>query len=117
MTARTRVRVRGLVQGVGFRPFVYRLATRHGLTGWVHNDEQGVLIEVQGDACDAFVEDLAREMPPLARVDAVEAERIAPRGDERAFVIDASARGGKATVAIGPDHAPCRACLAEMLDA
>jgi hydrogenase maturation protein HypF len=114
--ARTRVRVRGLVQGVGFRPFVYRLAARHGLTGWVRNDEQGVLIEVQGGARDAFLADLARDPPPLARIDAVEAEPAASRPGERGFVIDASAHEGHAKAAIGPDHAPCRACLEEMFD-
>ncbi len=113
--ARTRVRVRGLVQGVGFRPFVYRLATRHRLTGWVRNDEQGVLLEVQGEAKD-FLRELRSEKPPLARIDAVESETIAPLNHERAFVIDASARTGKAKVAIGPDHAPCHACLEELFD-
>jgi len=116
LVTRTRVRVRGLVQGVGFRPFVYRLAERHGLTGWVRNDEQGVILEVQGGACAAFLDDLARERPPLSRVDAVEAEQVAPRADDRGFAIDASARAGTASVAIGPDHAPCRACLEELFD-
>lgn len=113
---RTRVRVRGLVQGVGFRPFVYRLAERHRLTGWVRNDEQGVVLEVQGDDCAAFLDDLAREAPPLSRIDAVEAERVAPRPDDHGFAIDASARAGRASAAIGPDHAPCRACLEELFD-
>jgi hydrogenase maturation protein HypF len=107
---RTRVRVRGLVQGVGFRPFVVRLARRHGLTGWVRNDEQGVLLEVQG-AYDDFLVELYEEQPPLARIDAVEAEPISPQPSEHGFTIDASAREGRASSAIGADHAPCLACL------
>lgn len=113
---RTRVRVRGLVQGVGFRPFVFRLAGRHGLTGWVRNDAQGVLCEVQGAACEAFLCDLERERPPLARIDAVERERLDLRSDEREFVIDDSTRTGTASVSIGPDQAPCRECLEELFD-
>jgi hydrogenase maturation protein HypF len=115
---RTRVRVRGLVQGVGFRPFVHRLAARHGLTGWVRNDEEGVLIEVQGCAREAFLADLARERPPLSRIDALEAERVDEVACDRPFFIDASARvlADGATAAIGPDHAPCRACLEELFD-
>lgn len=113
---RLRVRVRGLVQGVGFRPFVYRIALRHHLTGQVHNDEQGVLLEVQGAECEGFLRALRDEAPPLSRIDAVEPEEVALVEGEREFVIDASAHAGKVTVAIGPDHAPCKACLEELFD-
>lgn len=113
---RARVRVRGLVQGVGFRPFVLALARRHQLTGWVRNDEHGVLLEVQGAACDAFVPALAREAPPLSRVEAVEVEARPPLAAETGFVIEESARSGRATSAIGPDAATCPACLAELCD-
>lgn len=113
---RVRARVRGLVQGVGFRPFVYRLAVERGLTGWVRNDEQGVLLEVQGPRCGEFVDALTRERPPLSRIDAVELERLPPSPGERSFAIDASARTGRASVAVGPDHAPCADCLAELFD-
>ena len=70
---RRRVRVSGLVQGVGFRPYVYRLATELHLAGHVGNDTAGVFIEVEGDrlAVDAFEQRLAAERPPLARIDAV----------------------------------------------
>lgn len=114
--SRVRVRVRGLVQGVGFRPHVYGLAQRFGLTGWVRNDEQGVILEVQGTATDAFVQTLSREAPPLARIDAVEEQRCEVVSEEAGFSIDSSARLGKATVAIGPDAAVCRACVEELLD-
>lgn len=114
--SRVRVRVRGLVQGVGFRPHVYALAQRYGLTGWVKNDEQGVVLEVQGADTDGFVTSLAREAPPLARIDGVETQRCDVVGDEVGFSIDSSARAGRATVAIGPDAAVCRACVEELLD-
>ncbi len=112
---RLRVRVRGLVQGVGFRPFVYTTARRHGLAGWVKNDAQGVLIEVEGLAMERFVDDLARFAPPLARVDSVEATPLPCRG-ERGFRIEASGTDGAATTLIGVDTAPCEACLAELFD-
>lgn len=114
-TTRTRVRVRGLVQGVGFRPFVYQLAQRHHLTGWVLNDEEGVLLEVQGDTAP-FLRALQDAPPPLARVDAVEALDVPQAAGEQAFVIAPSERHGRATAAIGADQAPCPRCLDELFD-
>lgn len=113
---RARVRVRGLVQGVGFRPFVYGLARRHALTGWVRNDDAGVLLEVQGAATDRFLHDLRAELPPLARIDALEVEHVAPAPPEAGFEIRPSVRGAGVTTGIGPDAAPCAACLAECFD-
>jgi hydrogenase maturation protein HypF len=112
---RARVRVRGLVQGVGFRPFVYGLARRYALTGWVLNDDAGVLLEIQGRATDPFLRALRDELPPLARIDAVEVERVACV-DEAAFEIRASARCAKLSTGIGADAAPCPACLTECFD-
>ncbi len=84
--ARTRVRVRvdGVVQGVGFRPFVHRLAREHALSGWVRNDERGVLLEVEGeaDAVERFLERLCGEAPPLAAVERVRAEPLGPTGED-----------------------------------
>jgi hydrogenase maturation protein HypF len=115
--ARRALRVRGQVQGVGFRPFVYRLAHELALSGRVRNDGLGVQIEVQGAAgqLDRFVERLRREKPPMARIDAVEAQAASPRPDESSFVIDASA-GGPVATGVAPDAAPCPDCLREMLD-
>jgi hydrogenase maturation protein HypF len=73
-TRRLRLRVRGLVQGVGFRPHVWRLATHGDLTGFAFNDQDGVLIEVQGEVDDGFVGDLVAQAPPLARIDDVSTE-------------------------------------------
>lgn len=112
--ARVRARVRGLVQGVGFRPFVYGLARRLGLTGWVLNDDAGVLLEVQGAAVDRFVRALRDELPPLARIDGVDVEPRPTEPAERGFEIRESARAHKVTTGIGADAAPCDACLAEL---
>jgi len=112
---RLRLRVRGLVQGVGFRPHVWRLATRAELTGFALNDQDGVLIEVQG-AVDAFVDDLIAEAPPLARIDGVESELRPLVAGESDFVIRDSERDGAARTAITPDVATCDACLAELFD-
>ncbi|WP_374264024.1 carbamoyltransferase HypF [Zoogloea sp.] len=112
-----RLRVRGVVQGVGFRPFVYRFANTLGLAGWVRNDGGGVEIEIQGSepVLDAFTRCLATEAPPLARVDAIEPEVIPPDLSRKDFVILPSA-GGEVATAIGPDVGVCHACLGELFD-
>jgi hydrogenase maturation protein HypF len=114
---RSRVRVEGIVQGVGFRPFVHALAGRHGLTGFVGNDTDGVFAEVEGHptAIDAFLAALTTEAPPLAVVERVRAEPIAPNGDA-AFRIVESPRGGDRRTLISPDTATCEDCLRELFD-
>src|ERR671926_107459 len=89
---RRRFRVAGVVQGVGFRPFVYGLARRHGLGGFVLNDGAGVVVEAEGPAAalDDFTRALVHEAPALARVDAVTGE-VVPASGESEFRIDASA--------------------------
>ncbi len=113
---RQRVRVRGTVQGVGFRPFVWRLAQELRLDGWVLNDAEGVLAEVQGasSALTEFLRRVAADAPPLARVNAVEHE---PRPLEAGtgFAI-APSRAGTATTPVTPDAATCPDCLAELFD-
>jgi len=113
---RRRFRVRGVVQGVGFRPFVYGLAGRHGLGGFVLNDGEGVLVEAEGEpaALDAFAAALEAEAPALARVDSVTAETVPARG-EREFRIEASAPTGR-TALIPADVATCDDCLRELFD-
>ena len=114
---RRRLEVRGIVQGVGFRPFVSRLARKLGLDGWVRNDAAGVTIEVEGDV--ACIERLARglsdEAPPLARIDGIALAECAPERAGSGFAILDSG-GGRAATAIGPDSAICGDCLSEMLD-
>ena len=113
---RRRLVVEGIVQGVGFRPFVHRLALRHGLGGFALNDGRGVLVEVEGQtrALDSFAAALTRDVPALARVDAVEVEPLAPRG-EGGFRIEASV-ATSATALIPPDAATCDQCLRELWD-
>jgi hydrogenase maturation protein HypF len=113
---RRRIRVRGLVQGVGFRPHVWRLAQASGLTGFALNDCDGVLIEVQGEAADGFVRALAARPPPLARIDAVEVEERPCAPGEAGFEIRASGSNGARRTGIAPDTAPCAACLSELFD-
>jgi hydrogenase maturation protein HypF len=112
--SRARVRVRGAVQGVGFRPFVYRLAQRYRLGGFVANDAEGVLIEVEGGSLDEFLAALRSEAPPLARVDAIETEPVRAQG-ERGFDI-ADSRAGRIATRIGADAATCDACLDDLFD-
>ena len=115
MTEGRCIRVRGQVQGVGFRPFVWQLATRMGLSGDVLNDGEGVLIRVTGAELDAFEAALRSEAPPLARIDAVESVPHRLATARQGFVITAS-RGGGAQTGVVPDAATCPECLAEILD-
>ncbi|MEO1089529.1 MAG: carbamoyltransferase HypF [Pseudomonadota bacterium] len=114
-SGRMRVRVRGVVQGVGFRPFVHALAERHGLAGWVRNDGEGVVMEVEGGRLAAFVEAIRGEAPPLARIDALDVAPLA-RGGTTGFEIVLSADDCAARTMIGADVAVCDACLEELFD-
>ena len=109
---RTRLRVEGTVQGVGFRPYVYRLAGELGLAGFVLNDSRGVLIEIEGDdtVVDRFVVRLRDEAPPLAVIDRVLGEEREPIG-HTGFQIVESPSGGVAGAAVTPDTATCGDCL------
>ncbi len=114
---RQRVRIKGVVQGVGFRPFVYQLATRHHLTGFVSNDSEGVLAEVQGEesALAQFHTDLRSQAPPLAHIEAVLIESI-QEIIESGFVIHNSIIHPGTSTSVSPDMAPCADCLRELLD-
>ena len=115
---RVGVRVEGTVQGVGFRPFVYRLAHEEALAGHVLNDEQGVLIELEGpgDAVDRLLARLRPEAPPLATIDRIASSALPPTG-AGGFEIRASNRGATADALISPDTATCGDCLRELFDA
>ncbi|MCK8676042.1 carbamoyltransferase HypF [Streptomyces lichenis] len=114
---RVRVRVTGVVQGVGFRPFVYTLADRLGLTGWVVNDVRGVEAEVEGPAgaVDRFRAALTDEPPPLAVVEGVEHRQVPLRGGT-GFTIRPSPGGGPGRTLVSPDTAVCADCLREVAD-
>ncbi|MDB5027520.1 MAG: (NiFe) hydrogenase maturation protein HypF, partial [Candidatus Eremiobacteraeota bacterium] len=111
------LRIRGVVQGVGFRPFVYRLARRHALAGWVLNGESGVVVHVEGapDALDAFARDIVAEAPPAASIASVDATPGAREGF-REFAIRDSVGSGRPTARITPDMSVCGECLRELFD-
>jgi hydrogenase maturation protein HypF len=114
---RREVSVRGIVQGVGFRPFVYALARKNGLSGLVRNDAEGVRIEVEGapEDLERFVRAVVEHAPPLAAVEAVDWQPLAALG-ERGFRIEESRDGDRRRALVSPDVATCDDCLAELLD-
>ena len=114
---RRRVLVRGVVQGVGFRPYVYGLATELALVGHVTNTPEGVVAEVEGTvaAVARFCDRLAVQAPPLARVESVDHQELPAAGGE-AFTILASRSGGPVRTLVSPDTATCADCLAELAD-
>jgi hydrogenase maturation protein HypF len=114
---RTSIRVEGIVQGVGFRPFVYTLATGLGLSGFVGNDADGVFAEVEGPAAvvTEFVGALRRDAPPLARIERVATAAVPPLGSS-SFAIVASGPAGTARTLVSADSATCDDCLAELAD-
>lgn len=116
MQVRRQIEVSGIVQGVGFRPFVFRLAKNRGLTGTIRNTSAGVTIEVQGapQAVDQFVTCLPVEAPPLARITSITALEV-PTKDETEFRI-VSSEAGAARTLISPDIAICSDCLRELFD-
>lgn len=107
------LRVRGLVQGVGFRPAVWRLACELGLRGWVCNDGAGVRIAIAGEQAAGFAARLRSEVPRLARIDAIDEEACAVEGEGFSIV---ESVGGEVKTAIGPDAAICPACLGDICD-
>ncbi|MDR0347256.1 MAG: carbamoyltransferase HypF, partial [Coriobacteriales bacterium] len=118
MPASRDLHISGIVQGVGFRPFVYRLALSHGLNGWVLNAGDGVRIHIEGDttALDTFVEDLPRQAPSAARIIALESHEGSFEG-LAGFSIRESAAGGSLSTLVSPDIATCPDCLRELFDA
>ena len=112
-----RVHVTGVVQGVGFRPFVHRLAVRHGLAGWVRNESGEVQIQVEGpdDSLAAFVRGLRGEAPPLAQVEEVESVPCDP-GGRGGFRIQGSVSRPGRRAPVPPDSAICSACERELFD-
>ncbi len=117
MTTRVRIRVEGVVQGVGFRPFVFRLAERAGVAGFVGNDAGGVFAEIEGEhgAVDDVVATLRDRPPPLAVVEAVHVEPVTPTG-ETGFAIAPSEAHGHRDTLVSPDVATCADCLADLFD-
>ena len=112
---RWHIHVGGIVQGVGFRPFVYTLAQRHGVGGFVLNDSSGVVIEVEGPSSQlhTFLMALRHEHPPLAQINAIHIEPIPPQGTVGFQIVQSTASTQRTTM-IAPDTAPCNDCLHEL---
>ncbi len=115
--AAARLSIQGVVQGVGFRPFVHRLAIKHELAGWVRNGSGDVQIQVEGDpaAITAFVRDLRVEAPPLARIDELHAERCEAAGLATFTILESRTEAGRRQL-ISPDVALCAACERELFN-
>jgi hydrogenase maturation protein HypF len=107
--------MKGQVQGVGFRPHVYRTANQLGLTGWVKNTASGVCIEIQGVSASRFLSTLNNQLPPLAKISDLQTTNMAPRASESMFEILASEQGDTQTL-ITPDTCICSDCLSELFD-
>jgi hydrogenase maturation protein HypF len=114
---RLAITIRGAVQGVGFRPFIYRLATELGLNGWVLNSGQGVFIEVEGvrDALRQFLLRIGEERPPRASIQSLESSVLDAVGYDQ-FKVAYSERDGPKTALVLPDIATCSDCLREILE-
>lgn len=112
------LRVQGLVQGVGFRPHIYRLATGLAITGWVANSRDGVEVELHGprERLEHFVHDLLRQPPRSSRIDQLEQQWLPPQPPPPAFRIADSLSSGRSSALVSPDLAICPECLAELSD-
>jgi hydrogenase maturation protein HypF len=117
MTAARSIRVRGVVQGVGFRPFVFRLAHANSLAGWILNEAGGVDIHVEGSepALETFLSELASRPPEAAQIAGIDVQPSDAIGLSE-FSIRESCRNGHLSTRISPDLPVCPACLAEMFD-
>src|SRR5215467_13635225 len=118
MRSRAEILVKGIVQGVGFRPFVYSRAHRRSLTGRVRNSNAGVVIDVQGDAnqIEEFVRDLGTNAPPLSSIESIECNNNLALADYSEFLIVESTAEGKRSVPISADMTTCVQCLSELFD-
>lgn len=115
MMEANKIQIRGLVQGVGFRPFIYRIAVRYKLTGWVENSNEGVMIQVEGSPGNlkAFIAAIKTEAPEASCISSMEVEEISSVGYD-SFFIKKSEDTSDQTTDVSPDIAICDACLADM---
>ena len=114
---RLRINIQGAVQGVGFRPFVYRLAFELALKGWVNNSSQGLVIEVEGPspALDAFLKRVSQEKPPLSFIQSLQSVFLDPEGFKNFEIWESDSSEDK-TVFVLPDIATCPDCIKEIFD-
>ncbi|MCE0723217.1 MULTISPECIES: carbamoyltransferase HypF [Legionella] len=112
---RLQISIQGQVQGVGFRPYVYRIAKLLQLTGWIKNNAVGVLLEIQGILADQFVSYLKVNLPPLAKIKYIQLKTVPAKTNENTFNIIESEQGKSNTI-ISPDTCICSECLKELFD-
>jgi len=114
--ARKAIEITGIVQGIGYRPFVYHLALAHSIRGWVLNHEKGVLIDAEGEdgSLEGFIEGLTKLAPSLARIESLKVVSLQPQGYPT-FEIRQSKGASEGFTLISPDVATCEACQAELL--
>lgn len=116
--SRSSITVRGIVQGVGFRPFIYHLAHKYDLHGWVYNSSGGVIIDAEGEQANLarFVRDISEKHPPLAHIESLEVHSaLAPQGYKEFSIRESSAAQGE-FVPVSPDIAVCPDCVRELFD-
>jgi hydrogenase maturation protein HypF len=113
---RSEISIGGIVQGIGFRPFIYNLAKTHSIQGWVLNNEKGVLIDAEAEDSDLnrFIQDIRKLAPPLARIESFEVRNLEPLG-YTLFEIKKSEEAQEKSALISPDVATCDQCLSECL--
>jgi hydrogenase maturation protein HypF len=114
-SGRLRLHFSGIVQGVGFRPFLYRAAQKFALKGFVKNTSAGVTLEIEGGRLPGFVRHIARHAPPLSRIETLRLEKIASRNSKTFVILESDGRGQK-NVMVSPDIALCANCQKEMAD-
>ncbi len=118
MTTRTQILVKGIVQGVGFRPFIYSLARNRSLKGQVFNNSNGVLIDVEGNdvSIQTFIDEIKTNAPPLSFIESVEFQNLFDTADFQDFRIIESSSNGERFTPVSPDVSVCEDCLREMFD-
>ncbi|MEN3190066.1 MAG: carbamoyltransferase HypF [Atribacterota bacterium] len=118
MKIRENIIIKGIVQGVGFRPFIHKLIKNYNLSGWVLNSNQGVEIEVEGEEekLNSFIDDITEKLPPLARIEEIEVVRLPLIGYKGFFIKKSKAREENSLVLISPDISICKDCLQELFD-
>jgi hydrogenase maturation protein HypF len=113
---RFKLLIQGIVQGIGFRPFIYNLAKKHGLTGYVKNGANGVVVEVQGDmrTIEAFIQEVHDNPLPLCRIDLLTKKSVAIKSDEKDFIIVKSDASTQKTTLVSPDIKICSECADDL---
>jgi hydrogenase maturation protein HypF len=118
LNKRFHIHIDGVVQGVGFRPFIYRIATKYNFTGFVYNHSKGVEVEIQGQLNDieSFIKDVHEKKPPLSQIVNLNYEEVSTKNDEEQFRIIESVKGKSANTLLPPDIATCNECIKELFD-